>query len=506
MNISSIFLVIFILLLPMTAQGGLDLGPGGESDGGGKENGGGGGGSKKLTADAFVKYLKDWESKQPDKYNQIRDLLYKEPYTTESYVAPSVWVYYDPNKNRTVSRSDEIEIGAYVQNGNPIEIRRALYLYLEAKGPADVEFRPVKAERQIIQVNEYTDKNNTIRMFPDISNFGYLKEEGKVQFRIGISDGTKRDGGWYTTDMKNYPNNGYYGVLDLYVYNNPPRINSSTMRVSPDPVMWNDLITYKVDLSDMDMDEINVTLYIYRNESIDNRDISNHVRNNITAQNDEAVISIPKFFPADEKEKTVTFSLQGSEVFDKNKDPGKNFKYTFSCNDSINTSWSLMALGPQLKEISGITVEPGQLECEDNNYFWWNKYTFSLKVRCLTPDEKMVTVSLFTKTAADTEARQPCEPITLRVTKDNDTNFKFIEVKPFDVSDADQNFSYYFTYDVPDQHGNLATEIIQEPKSINPKIMEYPMLSLFTLSNLALIFIISLIIGIVMEQTLFRRW
>jgi hypothetical protein len=508
LKIFPVFLAVFLLLLPMTAQGGIDLGGGGgESDGGdSSDGGGGGGGSKKLTVDAFKRYLEDWQERQPDKYEEIRDLLYKEPYTTENYVSPSVWVYYEPKNNKTVYRSDEIEIGAYVQNENPIEIRRALYLYLEVKGPKDEAFKPAKAERQIIQVNEYSENNNSIRIFPDISSLGYMKDEGEVQFRIGISDGTKRDGGWYTTDMPDYPKSGYYGVLDLYVYNNPPAINNSTMRVSPDPVMWNDLVTYKADLTDRDLDEVNVTLYIYRNESINDSTTSNHANNNVSAQNDEAIFCTSKFFPANEKERTVTFSIQGSDVFDKDKDPGKNFTYKISSNDSINSTWSLMARGPQLKEISGITVEPGLLECEDNNYFWWNKYTFTIKVRSLTPYEKMVTVGMFTKTAEDKEAKQPCEPMTLQVTKDNDTIFRFRDVRPFDVTDADQSFSYYFTYDVPDQHGDEITEITEGSKSINPKVMRYPMLSLVTLSNLALIFLISLIGGILMEQKLFRRW
>ncbi len=498
------FLIMCFFLVPMIAQCGLTFSDSDSSDSSSSSSSSSG--SKKLTVDAFKRYLEDWQERQPDKYEEIRDLLYKEPYTTENYVAPSVWVYYEPKNNKTVYRSDEIEIGAYVQNENPIEIRRALYLYLEVKGPEDEAFKPAKAERQIIQVNEYSVNNNTIRMFPDISNFAYMKGEGKVQFRIDISDGTKRDGGWYSTDMPDYLNSGYYGVLDLYVYNNPTEINNSTMRVSPDPVMWNDLITYKADISDRDLDEVNITLYIYRNESTNDSATPNHANDNLSARREGAIYSTSKFFPADEKENTATFSIQGSEVFDKDKDPGKNFTYGFSCNDGINTTWSLMAQGPQLKEISGITTEVCPLECEDNNYFWWNKYTFTLKVRSLTPEEKMVTVGLFTKTAEDKEAKQPCKPITLQVTKDNDTIFKFSDLEPFDVTDAGQNFSYYFTYDVPDQHGDDNTVVIEEPKSINPKVMRYPMLSLVTLSNLALIFLISLIGGILMEQKLFRKW
>lgn len=477
MNISSIFLVIFILLLPMTAQGGLDLGPGGESDGGGKENGGGGGGSKKLTADAFVKYLKDWESKQPDKYNQIRDLLYKEPYTTESYVAPSVWVYYDPNKNRTVSRSDEIEIGAYVQNGNPIEIRRALYLYLEAKGPADVEFRPVKAERQIIQVNEYTDKNNTIRMFPDISNFGYLKEEGKVQFRIGISDGTKRDGGWYTTDMKNYPNNGYYGVLDLYVYNNPPEINISTMSVEPKVVKWDDYMEYRVKVKDRDLDTLNVTLQVYKNETLQD---------------------FTKLVPAEAEEKEVTFTTRDYSIFEE-ADAGKNFTYRYSCNDSINTTWSEVGYGPTLKRTAEIEiVGKPKMNTKDPKNFWWQEYTYSLDVKSKNPEGGSLTVRLYTYTPENYGRMWP-ESLTKHVSNDNVTTFTFEDVTPFDVLDRGQRFSYNFTYDMADERGNYGNEL-SEGAELNPKLVEHDIYSRVIIANMLLMLGFALATGIVLER------
>lgn len=359
----------------MTAQGGIDLGGGGgESDGGdSSDGGGGGGGSKKLTVDAFKRYLEDWQERQPDKYEEIRDLLYKEPYTTENYVSPSVWVYYEPKNNKTVYRSDEIEIGAYVQNENPIEIRRALYLYLEVKGPKDEAFKPAKAERQIIQVNEYSENNNSIRMFPDISSLGYMKDEGEVQFRIGISDGTKRDGGWHTTDMPDHPNSGYYGVLDLYVYNNPPEINNSTMSVMPKLIKWDDYTEYRAQLRDEDRDTVNVTLHVYKNET---------------------ELNFTKLVPADADEGDVAFSTRDHNIFEE-ADAGKNFTYRYSCDDGINTVWSEVGYGPSLKRTAEIEiVGKPKMNTKDPKNYWWQGYTFTLDVKSNNPEGGSLTVSL----------------------------------------------------------------------------------------------------------------
>ena len=462
----------------MTAQGGIDLGGGGgESDGGSSDGGGGGGGSKKLTADAFIKYLKDWEDRQPNKYNEIRDLLYKEPYTTEDYVAPSVWVYYDPNKNKTVSRSDEIEIGAYVQNDNPIEIRRALYLYLEVKGPEDEEFKPAKAERQIIQVNEYSDKNNTIRFFPDISSFGYMKDEGEVQFRIDISDGTKRGSGWYTNDMPDYPNNGYYGVLDLGVYNNPPEINNSTMSVMPELIKWDDYVEYGAQLRDEDRDTVNVTLHVYKNET---------------------QLNFTKLVPAETDESDVVFNTRDYNIFSE-ADAGKNFTYRYSCDDGINTTWSEVGYGPFLKRTAEIEiVGKPKMNTKDPKNYWWQEYTFALDVKSKNPEGGSLTVSLYTYTPENYGKMWP-ESLTKQVYDDNVTTFTFEDVTPFDVLDRDQTFSYNFSYDMADEKGNYGNDLSEGGK-INPKLVKYEVYSGVILANMFLLLGFSLAAGIVLER------
>jgi len=463
----------------MNAQAGIDLGGGGgDGDSGtGDSGGGGGGGSKKLTADSFKKYLEDWQNRQPDKYEEIRDLLYKEPYTTENYVAPSVWVYYDPESNRTVSRSDEIEIGAYVQNENPIEIRRALYLYLEAKGPGDEEFKPAKAERQIIQVNEYTDKNNTIRMFPDISSLGYIKGEGEVQFRVGISDGTKRDGGWYTTDMPDYPRSGYYGVLDLSVYNNPPEINNSALSVVPKLVRWDDYVEYRARLMDEDRDTVNVTLHIYKNET---------------------ELNFTKLLPAEADESDISFNTRDYNIFEE-ADAGKNFTYRYSCDDGINTTWSEVGYGPSLKRTAEIEiVSKPKMNTKDPKNYWWQEYTFALDVKSKNPEGGSLTVSLYTYTP-ENYGKMWSESLTKHVCDDNVTTFTFEGVTPFNVLDRDQTFSYNFSYDMADEKGNYGNDLSEGGK-INPKLVKYEIYSGVILANMLLLLGFALAAGIVLER------
>jgi hypothetical protein len=463
----------------MTAQGGIDLGGGGgESDGGdSSDGGGGGGGSKKLTVDAFKRYLEDWQERQPDKYEEIRDLLYKEPYTTENYVSPSVWVYYEPKNNKTVYRSDEIEIGAYVQNENPIEIRRALYLYLEVKGPKDEAFKPAKAERQIIQVNEYSENNNSIRIFPDISSLGYMKDEGEVQFRIGISDGTKRDGGWYTTDMPDYPKSGYYGVLDLYVYNNPPAINNSTMSVMPKLIKWDDYTEYRAQLRDKDRDTVNVTLHVYKNDT---------------------ELNFTKLVPADADEGDVAFSTRDYNIFEE-ADAGKNFTYRYSCDDGINTIWSEVGYGPSLKRTAEIEiVGKPKMNTKDPKNYWWQGYTFTLDVKSNNPEGGSVTVSLYTYTPENYGKMWP-ESQTKQVYDDNVTTFTFEDVTPFNVLDRGQTFSYNFTYDMADEKGNYGNGL-SEGAEINPKLVKYEVYSGVIMVNMLLLLGFALATGIVLER------
>ncbi len=446
------------------------------------ENGGssGGGGSKKLTSSAFLNYLEDWKEHQNPNYKKIQKLLNKEDYTTTAYKTPSVWVYYDPNGSKTVSRSDEIEIGAYIENTNPIEIRRALYLYLEEKGPGDKDFKPAKAERQIIQVNEYDEKiNNTIRIFPDISSFGYIKGEGEVLFRIVISDGTKRISKWNSSNISDHPELGYYGVLKLKVHNNPPKINNSSMSIEPKLVKWDDYVEYRAQLKDEDRDTVNVTLHVYKNNT---------------------ELNFTKLAPTEPDESDIVFSTEDYNIFVE-ADSGKNFTYRYSCDDDIDTTWSEIGYGPNLKRTAEITIvgKPKVSTTDPKNY-WWQEYSFSIDAKSKNPEGGSLTVSLYTYTPENYGKMWP-ESQTKQVYNDNVTTFTFEDVKPFEALDSNQTFYYNFTYDMADESGDYGTPLFEGWK-INPRLIKYGIIDPIMILNWLPMLIVPLLGGILIERLL----
>jgi len=490
-------LILMIFLSSVTIVGGVP-GPAGGGGGGDGSDNKHGGSSSKLTLKKFVNYLEDWEDEK--EFDRMKELLWKEPWTKETYIPPAVW-FYCSYPNDTISRSDELDIGAYIQDDhNPIDIRRVVHLYLEVQDPGEEEFRTVASQK--IQVDEYDQKyNNTQRLFPEVRSFDYLDRVGDVKLRIRATDGVSV---WDSTNRRDNPKSGRYGERVLTVYNNPAKINSTTMNIEPDLARWDEYIIYTFDLADKDQDDVDVTLHVYRNNSVEKsgkEGLENETARNCTA-NGDALFCISRTFPAKREESTFSFNVEGSEIFDK-EDAGKNFSYKFSCNDSMNTTWSEMGYGPQLKEIAAITVEPNDVIPEDENCYWWGRYSFSLKVCSLNPEGEDVTVTLFTKTE-NGSAKQCGKSLTDHVTRGNVTTFAFKDLKPFDVTDRNKTFGYYFTYDVPDQKGDYKTELKRGESAINPKALEHPMLSLVTISNLVLIGLISLLVGILMERKLFR--
>jgi len=70
-------ILILFLFLPIIAQGGGTPGSGTSSGGGG---GGGGGGSKQTSIDNILKTLQDAKNQKNPKLDQLKKLLYIEPF------------------------------------------------------------------------------------------------------------------------------------------------------------------------------------------------------------------------------------------------------------------------------------------------------------------------------------------------------------------------------------------------------------------------------------------
>jgi hypothetical protein len=454
-----------------------------------KGSSGGGGGSRAPDIDAFTQQLEYWKTYYPDKLDYIKKLLYKEPFTTAEYVPPAVWVYYPSNKTN-VSRFEDLAIGAMVQTENPIEIRRAIYLTLEIQAPGETQFKPAKVGTQIIQVNEYSDKNTTIRMFPELQSLSFLQRMGEVKIRINVTDGQYRYDSMIQDD---YPQMGYYGQLKLNVYNIPPQINSSTMKVSPDPAKWDDYIQYSAALQaqgknqsstslDKDQRGVEVTLHIF--------------------DGDKETNSITKpFLPGD----TVIFSTRDKSIFNEN-DSGKNFTYRYSATDGVlggpNTTWTEVVPGPHMRPLAKIRVGDLLIKPEDDNYYWWQKYLFGIGIKSQSQNGEVVTVSLYTDTPS--HPKKFVSSQSVRITGENYTEVTFADTRPFNVADRDQLFRYYFTYSSPDQSGKYESTWTDGPKKINPKLMQYEMASLPGIANLFLILVAAISAGVLLERRFFR--
>lgn len=481
-------LVIFAFLLSVQNVVGPTTKPSGS-------NGGGGGGGSSLNLDKFKNYLEQWENEDSTKFDLVKKLLYKEPWTNTKYSKPRVNIYYNVTK-LNITRNDGVKIKAYVDNPNSEEIRRALYLRLEAKGPDETSFKPIGL-RQIIQVNEYESSgkiNYTSIEFPEPTSFRYLRKVGTVELRINVSDGKFK----YTSqESASSPSKGYFALLSLNVSNVPPQINNSTLSVTPNAT-WDGFVEYRASLngtgsefaaSDSKKSTINATLHIYD-------------ENGTTEK-----FTLTKTFPEGDE---IFFNTKDSPFFTE-KDAGKNFTYNMTVCDGIiggpNTTWSETRKGPRLKNTAKIIVsEPIGHDAEDGSNSWWHEYRFSIKVKAKDPDLKNAQVTLYTDTPDHPKKVVPSRnnPLTLGVNTENDTLFEFNDVKPFDVKDCGKNFSYYFTYNVEDTNGNLQTEIIDGGR-INIKAISYAFESFSGLGCLLIILLLSLASGALIERIFFRR-
>ena len=144
-------LVIFCMLLSVQNVVGPATTSAGSSGGSG---GGGGGGSKQVDIDRLLKAVEDGKKSKPEKFEELRTLLWKNPITSENYTLPLVLMYYSGN-NTTVSRTEPVEIITVIKNNNLPEMRRMLDLYLEAKEPGSDEYRKINLFPNKIQANEY---------------------------------------------------------------------------------------------------------------------------------------------------------------------------------------------------------------------------------------------------------------------------------------------------------------------------------------------------------------
>ncbi|MGB9902841.1 hypothetical protein, partial [Methanothrix sp.] len=427
------------------------------------EGGGGGSSHRQTDMEKIIKALEQGKKQNPKRFEYLQTLLWKEYTPPGEYKLPAVLIYY--RGNTTVRRSDPLEIQAYVTNVNELEIRRPLYIDLEMAAPGD-DFRQVNSQTQIVQVNEYISSdgiNYTYRSFPEITDLKSLKEVGKVRFRIRYTDGQYRkiySSNWSVSSPHLFP------VLELDVINNPPIVNYTNVTYRP---RYSDPIEYVAEITDPDGDTLNVTLHIL------NEDNSTE-RTNATQELRGSG--------------TVRFRNSEYGFFGKN-DAGKTFHYYYTVGDGINVTSTSIEEGPEIRPTPKLLVEAPRMVAEDENYYWWGRYNFSIDVKSQDENSFPLTVYLYTSTPSNPWELRGSKTVT--VTPERQTvSFE----TSFDVSYSNKTFAYRFSYSEPDQNGRTSMDLAGD-KPINPKIVRYSILSPMGIANVILTLMIFLFLGAV---------
>jgi hypothetical protein len=454
----AVLLILMLLSVQFAACQTLDIPPPSPSAGGG-----GGGGSRQIDMDRIYKALQEGKQQKPQKFDELKKLLYIEPFSTSEY-NNNLGLNLDFSGNKTLNRTQQFVMGSNVANYNPIEIRRAIYLRLEELDPGEKAFQQVNSVPQIIQVNEYVQTkdgvNITHRTFPDLTSFADLKKVGPVILRLKATDGQ------YTWTS---------GNLTLNLINNPPMLTNLSIE-APKPTRYNDPIKYVSTANDVDGDAVNITLHV-----IDDRGKER--------ANESQVI-----LPGNE----VDFLANQYGFFSK-ADSGKNFTYYYSYGDGINITNTTMQDGPRLRKSTAIWVDNAKVVPEDENQYWWQSYNFSVDMKNQDQGDAKVLVTLFTDTPA-----HPWKAISSQeVTLTPELKPAIFIVKPFDVLDANQTFRFKFTYSEYDQNQKDFIEAAGA-RYIGAKLIKYEMASPLGLANIFAILLASLLAGMLIERRFYR--
>lgn len=429
------------------------------------EGGGGGSSHRQTDMEKIIKALEQGKKQNPKRFEYLQTLLWKEYTPPGDYKLPAVLIYY--NGNKTVRRSDPLEIQAYVTNKNELEIRRPLYIDLEMAAPGE-DFMKVNSQTQIVQVNEYFSSdgiNYTYRSFPEITDLRRLKEVGKVRFRIKYTDSLYKmfSSNWSVTSPHLFP------VLELEVINNPPVVNFTNVTYKP---RYSDPIEYVAEIMDPDGDTLNVSLYILDEDNSTER---------VNASQELRGRGIVRF-------RNSEYGFFGKD------DAGKIFRYYYTVGDGINVTSSNITLGPEIRPTPKLLVESPRMVAEDESYHWWSRYNFSIDVKSQDENSFPLTVYLYTSTPSNPWNLRGQETVT--VTPERQTvSFE----TSFDASYCNQTFSYRFSYSEPDQNGRTSMDRTGD-KPINPKIVKYSILSPVGIANLILTLIIFLSAGVIVER------
>jgi hypothetical protein len=419
-----------------------------------------------MDFDKIFKALQEGKDKKPQKFEDLKKLLYIKPFVTKDYdknYTLGLTVIANDNETTNVTRNDKFGVWATVGNPNPIEIRRVMYVDLYALEPGEKSFRKVNSAPAMIMNNEYENKdgkNYSFRKFPELTSFSNIKTVGPAVLKIEVSDG---ETSW---ESNNYT---------LGIINRPPALENLSLEATKHP-KFNDPIIYSANVSDLDEDLINVTLHIL---DAQHRELRNQTQ-----------LTMPG--------KTVSFIANQYGFFDR-EDSGKNFSYYYTFGDGIVANNTTILDGPNLRKSVSIWVGKPIVVPEDENQYWWQSYNFSLEMKNQDPGEASVTTSLFTDTEAHPWKAAGSQVVTLT----QEPQAVYFNVKPFDVMDANQTFGFRFAYSETDQHGQNHIDA-QNSDPINPKLVRYDFVSALGLANVLVLLILGMLVSIFVERRFYR--
>lgn len=449
-----VLLLIFIFLLAnvMVVYADRDI----PVDGGSSSRGG----NKQIDFDKILKALQEGKEKKPEKFEELQALInINDIYTPEYSKVYSLGLGITGNK--TLTRNDKFVIGAKVVNPNPIEIRRPMYLYLEIQEPRENAFKVINPVAQIIQINEYERKdgqNSSYRNFPDLTSFSNLRTVGPVILRLKASDGQ------YTWYSKN---------LTLNVTNQEPLISDINISSISKP-RYNDAIIYEANITDLDGDNVNVTLHIL-DEYGREKDNSTQIVNGVGQV---------KFI--------------GTKYFRKS-DAGKSFQYYYTYGDGMATNKTKVQDGPTFRKRVTLFVQNPTVIPNDHNQFWWDNYNFTVDMKNQDQGEVIARVTLFTNTKAHPWKYVDSKDVVLTPEMQTVPFNK----NPFDVSDVNETFAFKFQYSEPDQNDEFHTDVAWD-KPINAKLVKYEAISIIGVGNVLLLIALALVLSIFFERRFYR--
>jgi hypothetical protein len=456
-------LLLFLFLNALLAQGDTDIPV---EEGGGSSSGGG---HKQIDFDKILKALQEGKDKKPQEFEQLKTLLWKNPITNEKYKVPVVLMYYEGN-NTTVSRNQPLDIITIVTNNNLPEQRRMLDMYYEVKNPGSNKYERLNSWPEKIQANEYNDKNTTQRVWGMLPSFSYLKNVGKVSLRANVSDGVYK---WSTASYSDLKP-PFYSELVFNLTNIPPTMSDFNLTPSG-LVRYNDPIVYKATIADKDEDMLNVTLHILDEKGTE-------------LKNQTSVA----------KAGDVRFKANDYGFFSE-ADAGKNFTYYYSFDDGINASRTENMTGPRIKKGPKLFVDRLGFSTSSESNYWWQQYGFNIRAKNLNPEEYDVTFTLSTKTAGN--EWNTVDTKTVKIGPEAEVIY-FNDSKPFLVADANKTFSYRIKFSEYDQNDKDYMDAIG-PR-INAKVIPYAINNGVMISNLALMFIFVIGLGLFIERRLKR--